>query len=286
MRFLAVALPALLAAGLLSAGPFFAGSAVRAVEAGIAPAASPIYGVTVPDGYRDWQLVGVAQETGALDELRAVVGIARALDAYRSGTLPFPDGTVLVKRAWTRVPSAEFAAIALFAGRLNRLLARWAAANTCYQRAEDSATSAGDLVTVLRSRLGRAAVARGQGNLPLSRSMAHEVAAQAARATLREVEAMAWADLGVVLELQGSIEESVQAKYRSFQLTEDSISRMRLVAGGRLVATPAVSTPGSAAICSITRSIRSSTCASAGRRPNARFSDAVATRSVVTPRSV
>ncbi|WP_182180151.1 cytochrome P460 family protein [Methylobacterium radiotolerans] len=109
MRFLAVALPALLAAGLLSAGPFFAGSAVRAVEAGIAPAASPIYGVTVPDGYRDWQLVGVAQETGALDELRAVVGNARALDAYRSGTLPFPDGTVLVKRAWTRVPSAEFA---------------------------------------------------------------------------------------------------------------------------------------------------------------------------------
>ena len=37
------------------------------------------------------------------------------------------------------VPAAEFAAIALFAGRLNRLLARWAAANTCYQRAEDAA---------------------------------------------------------------------------------------------------------------------------------------------------
>jgi tetratricopeptide (TPR) repeat protein len=127
------------------------------------------------------------------------------------------------------VPAAEFAAIALFAGRLNRLLARWAAANTCYQRAEDSATSASDLVTVLRSRLGRAAVARGQGNLPLSRSMAHEVAAQAERASLREVEAMAWADLGVVLELQGNIEESVQAKYRAFQLTEDSLSRMRVL---------------------------------------------------------
>ncbi|MGU3465131.1 cytochrome P460 family protein [Methylobacterium sp. C33D] len=104
MRFLAVALPALLAGGLL-----LEGSAARAVDPGTAPSASPIYGVTVPDGYRDWQLVGVAQETGALDELRAVVGNARALDAYRSGTLPFPDGTVLVKRAWSRVPSAEFA---------------------------------------------------------------------------------------------------------------------------------------------------------------------------------
>lgn len=127
------------------------------------------------------------------------------------------------------VPPAEFAAMALFAGRLNRLLARWAAANTCYQRAEDSAATVGDLVTVLRSRLGRAAVARGQGNLPLSRGMAQEVANQAERASLREVEAMAWADLGVVLELQGSLEDSVQAKYRAFQLTEDSLSRMRVL---------------------------------------------------------
>jgi tetratricopeptide (TPR) repeat protein len=127
------------------------------------------------------------------------------------------------------VPPAEFAAIALFAGRLNRLLARWAAANTCYQRAEDSATSVSDLVTVLRSRLGRASVARGQGNLPLSRSMAQEVANQAERASLREVEAMAWADLGAVLELQGCLEHSVQAKYRAFQLTEDSLSRMRVL---------------------------------------------------------
>ena len=127
------------------------------------------------------------------------------------------------------VPPAEFAAIALFAGRLNRLLARWAAANTCYHRAEDTATSTGDIVTVLRSRLGRAGVARGQGNLPLSRSIVQEVAGNAERASLREVEAMAWADLGVVLELQGNIEESVQAKYRAFQLTEDSLSRMRVL---------------------------------------------------------
>ena len=136
----------------------------------------------------------------------------------------------LASRAYgTSVPPAEFAALALFAGRLNRLLARWGAANTCYQRAEDAAASHSDVVTVLRSRLGRAAVVRGQGNLPLSRSMAQDVARRAEQASLREVEAMAWADLGVVLELQGSLEESVQAKYRAFQLTEDSLSRMRVL---------------------------------------------------------
>jgi hypothetical protein len=74
-----------------------------------AEGASPIYGVTIPPGYRQWQLVAVAQEAAPLDELRAVLGNALAIEAYRKGTLPFPDGTVLAKLAWKHVPSPEFA---------------------------------------------------------------------------------------------------------------------------------------------------------------------------------
>ena len=127
------------------------------------------------------------------------------------------------------VPAAEFAAIALFAGRLNRLLARWAGANTCYTRAEDAARSSGDTVTVLRSRLGRSAILRGQGDLPLSHAMAVEVAKQAEALELREVEAMAWSDVGAVLVLQDRMEEAVRAKYRAFRLTDDSLNRMRVL---------------------------------------------------------
>jgi hypothetical protein len=127
------------------------------------------------------------------------------------------------------VSAAEYAAVALFAGRLNRLLARWAAANTCYEQAESAATSASDTVTVLRSRLGRSAVLRGQGNLPLSRSIAEEVVHLAEVAQLREVEAMAWADVGAVMVLQGQLEDSVRAKYRAFCLTEDIVNRMRVL---------------------------------------------------------
>jgi len=127
------------------------------------------------------------------------------------------------------VPAPEFASIALFAGRLNRLLARWAAANTCYERAEQAAQSSGDIVTVLRSRLGRSALLRGQGNLPLSHAIAVEVAKQAAALELREVEAMAWSDLGAVLVLQDRMEEAVQAKYRAFRLTDDTVGRMRVL---------------------------------------------------------
>jgi len=72
--------------------------------------ASPIYGVTVPDGYRDWELVATSQETGVLDELRAVVGNSASIAAFRSNALPFPDGAILVKLAFKRVRSSEFPA--------------------------------------------------------------------------------------------------------------------------------------------------------------------------------
>jgi hypothetical protein len=73
------------------------------------PSASPIYGVTIPEGYRQWELIAPALEDAPLNELRAVVGNPKAVDAYRHANLPFPDGTILVKLAWKRMPSKEFA---------------------------------------------------------------------------------------------------------------------------------------------------------------------------------
>ncbi len=74
----------------------------------LAPNASPIYGVTIPDGYRKWEFVAPAIEADPLNELRAVLGNETAIDAYHAGTLPFPDGTVLVKLAWKQKPSPDF----------------------------------------------------------------------------------------------------------------------------------------------------------------------------------
>lgn len=74
----------------------------------VVPASSPIFGVTIPSGYRQWEVVAPSQETGSLDELRVVVGNAQAIKAYQDGTLPFPEGTVLAKLAWKRVQSSEF----------------------------------------------------------------------------------------------------------------------------------------------------------------------------------
>jgi len=68
---------------------------------------SPIYGVKIPAGYRDWAFVNVAHEAGDLNDLRVVLGNAVAIKAFRDRTLPLPDGTIIARLAWKMVPSAE-----------------------------------------------------------------------------------------------------------------------------------------------------------------------------------
>ncbi|MGO9086031.1 MAG: cytochrome P460 family protein [Candidatus Sulfotelmatobacter sp.] len=69
--------------------------------------AAPILGITIPSGYRDWKLISVAHEEGDLNDLRALLGNDVAIKACREGTLPFPDGTIIARLAWSYVPSEE-----------------------------------------------------------------------------------------------------------------------------------------------------------------------------------
>jgi hypothetical protein len=68
---------------------------------------SPIFGIEVPAGYRDWRLVSVAHEAGNNNDLRAILGNDAAIKAYREDKLPFPDGTVIARLAWGYLPSEE-----------------------------------------------------------------------------------------------------------------------------------------------------------------------------------
>ncbi len=69
--------------------------------------ADPVFGITIPPGYRDWELISVAHEEGNLNDLRALLGNDVAIKAYREGKLPFPDGTIIARLAWSYVPSEE-----------------------------------------------------------------------------------------------------------------------------------------------------------------------------------
>ena len=69
--------------------------------------AAPIFGIKIPPGYRDWKLISVAHEEGDLNDIRAILGNDKAIRAYREEKLPFPDGTIITRIAWSYVPSEE-----------------------------------------------------------------------------------------------------------------------------------------------------------------------------------
>ena len=69
--------------------------------------AAPIFVKQIPAGYRDWKVVSVAHEAGELNDIRAVLGNDIAIKAYRDGKLPFPEGAIVGRIAWSYVPSEE-----------------------------------------------------------------------------------------------------------------------------------------------------------------------------------
>ncbi|WP_281850818.1 cytochrome P460 family protein [Dyella sp. GSA-30] len=66
-----------------------------------------VFGGNLPSGYRDWKLISVAHEEGKLNDIRAILGNDIAVKAYREGKLPFPDGAIIARIAWSYVPSEE-----------------------------------------------------------------------------------------------------------------------------------------------------------------------------------
>jgi hypothetical protein len=70
--------------------------------------AAPIYGITIPKGYRDWRLISVARlGAGDHQQLRAQLGNDIAIEAFRSGKRPFPDGAIIAALHWTEAASPE-----------------------------------------------------------------------------------------------------------------------------------------------------------------------------------
>jgi len=83
-------------------------AAAADLAAGGGAALSPIFGLPIPEGYREWSVIAVSHRTDNKDELRAILGNPAAFKALRDGSLPLPDGAILAKLAWKREPLAEF----------------------------------------------------------------------------------------------------------------------------------------------------------------------------------
>lgn len=94
---------------LLGAVVVLAGIAAFTVPAFLraADADVPAFVTKIPAGYRDWQWISVSHEAGNLNSIGAILGNATAIKAYRAGTLPFPEGTIIAALHYSHVPSEE-----------------------------------------------------------------------------------------------------------------------------------------------------------------------------------
>jgi tetratricopeptide (TPR) repeat protein len=135
--------------------------------------------------------------------------------------------TLAARAQGSETSAADFTGYALFAGRLNRQLARWEMASACYGEAEDAALRIGDSFSRLRGRLGQGAVHRGMGNYPAARAIAEDVVREATALQLTEAQAMAYADLGSIYNRLGLRLEALGALYQAFRLSRETPQQMR-----------------------------------------------------------
>ena len=68
---------------------------------------SPPILAAIPGGYLDWKLISVAHEDASLNDIRAILGNDIAVKAYREGTFPFPEGSIIARISWMYEPSEE-----------------------------------------------------------------------------------------------------------------------------------------------------------------------------------
>jgi Cytochrome P460 len=59
----------------------------------------------IPSGYRDWRLISVAILGTPFNDIRAKLGNALAIGAFREKRIPFPDGAMIARLAWKQVQS-------------------------------------------------------------------------------------------------------------------------------------------------------------------------------------
>lgn len=69
--------------------------------------AVPIYGIKLPAGYRDWQMISIATIGAPVSDMRVKLGNDIAMKAFRDGTRPFPDGAIIARLAYRQAMSPE-----------------------------------------------------------------------------------------------------------------------------------------------------------------------------------
>jgi tetratricopeptide (TPR) repeat protein len=110
-----------------------------------------------------------------------------------------------------------------------RMLSDYDRASAAYSAASAVAHAAGDLMGVLRGRLGDAKIAIARGNMPKAESILEETIERAQGAGLDHVRSRALHDRALVAGLKGSHERAVQFAYDALACSPPATDRDRIL---------------------------------------------------------
>jgi hypothetical protein len=87
------------------------GAALGLLASGTGHAGGPaaVTGVALPEGYREWVAVAPSHRTDK-GHIRQMLANPIMVQAYRAGTLPFPDGSMIAKLVYAAVQSPTWEA--------------------------------------------------------------------------------------------------------------------------------------------------------------------------------
>lgn len=114
-------------------------------------------------------------------------------------------------------------------GHCLRELGDHTAANSVFGTAEEVANRAGDMIGVLRARIGEAKIMMAKGNLPAADALLERTVADAREHSLDEVRALATHDRSHIAHLRGQYDVAVRLAYDAMHGAATEIERDRIL---------------------------------------------------------
>ena len=104
------------------------------------------------------------------------------------------------------------------------------AASISYEKAHDVAVGAGDMIGVLRARIGEAKVAIARGNMPNAETILDDTIRRAQGESFADVRSRALHDRATVAGLRGQYNQAIQFAYSALNLSTSQRERDRILA--------------------------------------------------------
>jgi tetratricopeptide (TPR) repeat protein len=104
------------------------------------------------------------------------------------------------------------------------------AASDAYEKAQDVANAAGDMIGVLRARIGEAKIAIARGNMPQAETILDDTIDRAEGEAFADVRSRALHDRATVAGLRGQFDRAIQFAYSALHLATSQRERDRILA--------------------------------------------------------